>query len=229
MNRVVNIFSLFILVIFAMMMMVVVYDLSISNFHLKGMPYKREVFTGISVLILLLGLIRIQRRWQGMKDMKKYKSFAFVQPVSKKHLRFGVLFTVLETLFMLGGILFCTLFLRLEKTYVIPMMAVLAILAIESFIFIFIQLKGGNAFRVGFNDNIIAYFDREMHLFYYTGMQRVELHQNDLINFGYREELNLPFETAVLDIEHRQEFKEKLMDILQKKNVFIDDTFRTWK
>jgi hypothetical protein len=163
------------------------------------MPYQRQVFTGIALLVFLLGLIRIQRRWQGMRDMKRYKSFIFKAPLAKKHRNMGVLLTTLEAVFYLAGIGVCTIFLDLEPTYVYPMILVLAILSLESIIFIFTQLKAGPAFMIGFDNQVIAYFDREIHLFYYSGLQRVELYQKDLINLGYRDELNLGLETTALE------------------------------
>lgn len=229
MNRVVNIFTFVLLGLFCLTMMVVVLDLSISSWNLKGMPYQREIFTGIALLVFLLGLIRIQRRWQGMRDMKRYKSFVFKAPLAKKHRNMGVLLTTLEAVFYLAGIGVCTIFLDLEPTYVYPMMLVLAILSLESIVFIFTQLKAGSAFMIGFDDNVIAYFDREIHLFYYSGLQRVELYQKDLINLGYRDELNLGFETTVLEDNDRKAFRDSLIQKLESKDIYVEDSLRNWQ
>lgn len=229
MNRVVNIFSFFLLGVFCLTMMVVVLDLSISTWNLKGMPYQREVFTGIALLLFLLGLIRIQRRWQGMRDMKRYKSFVFKAPLAKKHRNMGVLLTTLEAVFYLAGIGVCAIFLRLEPTYVYPMILVLAILSLESILFIFVQLKAGPAFMIGFDDHVIAYFDREIHLFYYSGLQRVELYQKDLINLGYRDELNLGLETTALEEVDRKAFRDAFIQTLESKNIYVEDSLRNWQ
>lgn len=229
MNRVINIFSFALLGAFCLLMMVVVLDLSFSTWNLKGMPYQREIFTGIALLIFLLGLIRIQRRWQGMRDMKRYKSFTFKAPLAKKHRTMSVLLTILEAVFYIATIGVCTIFLELEPTYVYPMILVLVILSLESIIFVFVQIKAGPAFMVGFDNEVIAYFDREMHLFYYTGLQRVELYQKDLINLGYREELNLGVETTVLEDSDRKPFRDALIETLESKNIFVDDSLRNWQ
>lgn len=229
MNRVVNIFTFVLLGIFCLVMMVVVLDLSISSWNLKGMPYQREIFTGIALLIFILGLIRIQRRWQGMRDMKRYKSFVFKAPLAKKHRNLGVLLTSLEAIFYVAGIGVCTIFLELEPTYVYPMMLVLAILSLESVVFIITQIKAGPAFMIGFDDNVIAYFDREIHLFYYTGLQRVELYQKDLINLGYRDELNLGFETTTLEDSDRKAFRDAFIQKLESKNIYVEDSLRNWQ
>jgi hypothetical protein len=229
MNRVINIFTFLTLGIFCLMVMIVVYDLSMSNLHLKGMPYQREIFTGMAMLVLILGLIRMQRRWQGMRDMKRYSSFKFTAPVAKKHRMMGVIVTLIEVVFFTGGILVCSLFLDLEPTFVMPMILVLALLIFESLIFTFRLLKAGKSFVLGLNDDVIAYFDREMHLFYYTGLQKVELYQKDLINLGYRDDLNLSIETGVLSGSDRKTFRDTLIETLESKNVFVDDSLRNWQ
>lgn len=229
MNRVVNIFTFLILGVFCFMLMVVVYDLSVSNLHLKGMPYRQEIFTGFAVLVFLLGMIRVQRRWQGMKDMRNYSSFVFVAEIAKKHRMRGVALTLLECAFLLGALLFCFLFISLEPNFVIPMITVLSLLILESLIFAMRLRKGGKAFRIGLNDQVLACFDREMHLYYYTGLQRVELHQSDLINFGYRENLNLSLETSFLEKADRDNFRSALVSMMEQKNIYVNDSLRAWK
>jgi hypothetical protein len=229
MNRVINIFTFLVLIVFSLMVMIVVFDLSMSNLHLKGMPYKREIFTGMALLVFLLGLIRMQRRWQGMRDMKRYSSFKLVVPVDKKHRMLGFIVTLIEVFFFSAAILVCCLFITLEPLYVYPMILVLSILIAESLVFAFRQYKGGKAFVVGFDDNVMAYFDREMHLFYYTGLERVELYQKDLINLGYREELNLGFETTVISDTDRKAFRDAFVQTLETKNVHVDDSLRNWE
>ena len=229
MNRIINILSYLILAVFCAMILVVCWDLSISNLHLKGMPYKQPIFTGMALLVLLLGLVRIQRRWQGMRDMKKYSNFTFSTFISKSHRQQAVVITSLEVLFFFAAILFCRLFLVLNPEYVMPMILVLAFICVESVYFVFRLLKGGDSFRVGLNSEVVASFNREMYLYYYTGLQRVELHQKDLINFGYRDGLNLSFATESIAPADRKAFRDALIAVLETKNVYIDDSLRTWE
>jgi len=229
MNRIINIFTVLILGAFCSMVLIVVYDLSISNLHLKGMPYKEQIFIGMSLLILFLGLVRIQRRWQGMRDMKKFSNFSFSTFVSKSHRIQAIIITSLEVLFFTAAILFCRLFLELNPEYVLPMIAVLALIILESLFFVFRLAKGGNSFRVGFNNEVIGRFDREMSLYYFTGLLKVELYQKDLLNFGYRDDLNMSFPTDSIAPEDRKAFRDALIAILETKNVYIDDTLRTWE
>jgi len=228
MNRIINIFTFLILAVFCFMVLVLVYDLALSNLHLKGMPYKLQIFTGLALSVFFLGLIRVQRRWQGMRDMKKYSNFSYVTFVAKTHRYQAVLITSMEILFFVAVILFCRLFLNLNPEYVMPMILVLTFICLESGVFIYRLIKGGNSFRVGLNNDVIARFDREMSLYYYTGLQRVELHQKDLLNFGYRDGLNLSFPTESIALEDRKAFRDALIAVLETKNVYIDDSVRTW-
>ena len=122
MNRVVNIFTFIALIIFFLMVMTVVFDLSVSQFHLKGMKFKQEVFTGIAILVFLLGLIRVQRRYQGIKDMNRYSKFHFSVPVSAKHRNYGFVICLIEGVFLIAGAGACLLFINLEPAYVIPIL-----------------------------------------------------------------------------------------------------------
>lgn len=114
MNRIVNIATFIILAAYCFMVIVVVYDLSISNLHLKGMPYKSEIFTGMSLLVLLLALLRAKRRWQGIKDMSRYSRFIFSAPISKKLRTHRAVVTSIEILSWLAVIYVCTLVTQLE-------------------------------------------------------------------------------------------------------------------
>ena len=98
--------------------------------------------------------------------MKAFRSFKFSCEVSDKLMRRSVAFCSLEILFMLGAL---ALFLRLSYLnfdLVIVMVAVLVVLAMEAVVFLATLLKGGDAFRIGINSKVVAYFGREMHLFW---------------------------------------------------------------
>ncbi|MBK9190485.1 MAG: hypothetical protein IPM77_02720 [Crocinitomicaceae bacterium] len=130
---------------------------------------------------------------------------------------------------MIAGAGACLLFINLEPAYVIPMIVVLCLLALESFIFGFMLKKGGNAFRLGFDDSVIAAFDREMNLFYYEGLKKVDLHQNDLISFSYIDDLDLPLQTAIIDQKDRKAFRDALVAKLESKNIYVGDSLRNWQ
>jgi hypothetical protein len=229
MNRVINTFTFLALAIYCFLVFVIVSDLSFSTWNLKGLPYKFEIITTLTLIVLMLGLIRMHRRWQGTRDMKRYSNFVYVTDVDRGQLQQGILVTALEVLFFVAVIFFCLMYTELSPEYVRPMIAVLAFISLESVVFIVRLIAGGKAFRAGFNEDVIAYFDREMHLFYYTGLQRVELNQNDLINFQYRDGLNITFATDAIPKSERKAFRTALINVLETKNVYVDDTFRNWQ
>lgn len=229
MNKVVNVFSIVVLTIFTLMSMVIIFDLSISNFHLKGLPYQAEILSSLAVLFFLLGILRVRRRWQGFKDMKNFSQFAFVSKVSDVHIKRARIFTSLEVLFMLSAmVLFYRLYL-IEPDLMIVMLCVLGILAVETIVFLARIKRGAPSFRVGINSRVIAFFGREMYLYYYSGLRRVELHQKDLISFKYKDDLVLFFPANVLDQEDRIPFREELLKQLEQKNIYFDDALRNWK
>lgn len=229
MNRAVNIFSILILMLYFSMVSAVIYDFSMSSFTLQGMPYKVEIFSSISFLFLLLGLIRVKRRWQGIRDMNKYKRFVFSKQITKTAIKFASFFSMVEIIVLCLGLWFASSLYELNQNYVLPMILALCVLILESIIF-FIKIKSnGNGFRYGMDDKVVAFFLREMHLYYYTGLLRVELYQKDIINFMYRDDLNLTLPTNIIEKEDRIEFRDNLIKILEAKNVYIDDAFRKWE
>ena len=229
MNKVVNIFSFFLLAVFILMAMVVIMDLSISNLHLRAMPYKFEIFTAMAFLIFFVGVIRIRRHWQGIKDMKSFKQFNFSGKVAKTRMNRGAIHSGLEVAFMFATVYLFFRLSQIEFDYVITIIAVMSVLAVESLIFFILILKGGDYFKVGVNDNVIAYFDREMKLFYYEGLRRVELYQSDLITLTYKDNMTLFIPTSVISKEDIVPFRDEIIKQLDEKNIYFDDAFRNWE
>lgn len=233
MNKVINIFSGITMAVFCILVMAITYDLSISStVSLKDLAYKEEICGGFALVILLLGVLRMRRRWQGFRDMKKFNNFTHVFYISKSAKNLSLLFTLVETGFIAALLFFMYSITKLEPAYVVPMLIVLAILFIDNVIFLTRIQAGGNSFRIGINDKVVAYFNREMHLYYYTGLKRIEKHQ-DMINFQYKEDLNLFLPLDVIQQKDRVIFKEKLIETMNQleaktgKSIYMDDGFRT--
>ena len=229
MNQAINVFTFPLLLIYCVMMAVVSYDLSISTFSLRAMPYQPQIFTGFALVILLLGLIRIRRRWQGIRDMKKFSQFTFKAPLAKPSIQYAKLFTLVEAVFLGSVLIFSTTLLDLNMSHALPMIIVLSLLILEMFIFVFMAKEKAKPFHLGMNDRVIAYFNREMHLYFYTGLKKVELHSKDLINFVYKEGLSLTLPTDIINNEDRIAFRDALIEVLENKNVYIDDALRNWE
>lgn len=235
MNKVINIFSGLILAIFTIFAMLIVFDLSFSTATLKGMPYTFEICLGFTVIIFLMGFLRMKRKWQGAKDMKHFKGFHFVRQVAKPALNSALIYAYAEAVFIIIAIILFTIMARLEPNLMLPMVAVLAFILFEGIIFIARIMRGGISFRLGINKKAVAFFNREMNLYYYTGLKRIELHQ-DMINFQYKDDLNLLLPVQVIKPEDRAAFRDALIATLQEhtakikgKNIYIDDAFRNFE
>ena len=161
--------------------------------------------------------------------MKKYEKFIFTKKITKTAMNFASLFSIAEIVVFLLSLYYASELFVLEETLITPMIVVLMVLLLESVIFLIRIRTGGESFRYGMDEKVIAFFQREMHLYYFTGLLRVELYQSDLINFTYRDDLNLSMPTNIIEKEDRVEFRNNLIEILEKKNVYIDDAFRQWE
>jgi hypothetical protein len=215
--------------------MLIVFDLSFSSASLKGMPYTFEICFGFAVIIFLMGFLRIKRKWQGAADMKNFKGFHFVRQVSKPALNSSLIYAYAEGVFIIVAISLYLIMADLEPDLMLPMVVVLGFILIESIVFIARIMRGGISFRLGINKKAVAYFNREMNLFYYTGLKRIELHQ-DMINFQYRDDLNLLLPVQVIKPEDRAAFRDALIATLNEytektkgKNIYIDDAFRNFE
>ena len=229
MNKGVNIITFILLAVFSLMSVTVIFDLEISNIHLKGLKYQEYIFPGFAVLVFLVGLLRIKNRWQGWNDMRKFKTFEFSSSVSKTFKARAMSFTLLEGMFMAGAIMLYFRMSHLVSAIVTPMIIVLLILLAETLIYFVRIWAGGKGFRIGLSDKVIAHFGRETKLYFFEGLQRVQLHQSDLISFKYRDDLVLFLPTNVLADEDKEEFRDTLIQILERKNIYFDDRFRNWK
>jgi hypothetical protein len=232
MNKAVNTLSGIFFLLYGFLVMALGFDLSLSSgLSLTNMPWQKEIAYGFTLVIFLLGMLRIIRRWQGIKDMKKFDSFRYAQPISYRILGLSSLFTMAETVFMVGAIIFLSFLVGYVPTLVYPMIAVLFILALESASFALRITRKGKAFRIGISDTAVAYFDREMHILYFTSLIRVEMYQ-DMINFQYKDDLNLFLPLDVIRKEDLAEFRRTLMDSLteyglkKSKTIYFDDAFR---
>ena len=228
MNKSINIFSAIVVVIYCFFAMSVIYDLSFSSLSFKSVPYQEEICTALSFLLLILGILRAKRRWQGLKDMIRFKQFKFVIPVAKSRMNLGRIFTIVEIVFMGGFLYLLSRLAALSLDLTFPMIVVIGILMIESTLFLVRTLKAGNGFKIGIDKKLVAYFDREIYIFYFSGLRRVELHQ-DLINFQYKGELNLFLPLDAIEKNDLIPFRDNLIKTLEaesNKNIYIDNDFR---
>ena len=235
MNKAINLFSGIVLVLYCAFVMASVYDFSFSTASFKSVPYKLEITYGFTILVFLLGMLRIKRKWQGLKDMKNFKGFHFVRYVAKPALNLSLVYAIAEIVFMGLLLVFLSKIAKMEINYVLPMILVISFILLEAIVFALLIKKGGQSFRVGINKKAVAYFNREMHICYFTGLKRIELHQ-DMVNFQYIDDLNILVPLDLFKKEDVVPFKEALIQTIETevnakkgKNIYIDDGFRNLK
>ena len=116
MNKVVNVFSFVVLAIFTLLALTIIFDLSVSQFYFRKLPYQKEILYSLSVLFFLIGLIRVKRRWQGIKDMKTFSQFTFERKISRSYLNKAMIFSIIEIMFLLTAMaMFATIFIKLKQ------------------------------------------------------------------------------------------------------------------
>lgn len=228
MNKIINLFSLFIFSIFAFLAIGSIYDLGFSVYEVNDIPYIKPIAYGLAFLILLLGLIRIKRRLEGRKDIKNHQGFTFSVPISKTAINNTTLFIAIEVTFGIGIIAILLKIIELDiQTLILPLLIIVSALVIENIIYLIYMRRHPSIFKIGIGPKFIAYFDREMHLYYYKGLQRVEVYQN-MVNFRFKKDLNLFLSLDIIPNDQRKAFFETLENTLLNKNVFFDDSFHQY-
>lgn len=228
MNKVVNVVSVIATGIYLYFAFGIIYDFSISSLHLRSIAFQQEILWMLSILVGLLGVLRAIRRWQGIADMKKFKSFSYNFKLSKSGFHFALMHTLLEILFMVATLIIAYNFLMEEAHNAYPIIGVAAVLLLESLLFLARRSKRDVVFGIGINKEVIALFNREMKLYYYVGLQRVEIHY-DMIHFQYKGNLGMFLPTKMIPEKNRIEFRDKLIETLSTQNVYIDEDFRKWQ
>ncbi|MGV6860955.1 MAG: hypothetical protein ACWA41_04235 [Putridiphycobacter sp.] len=226
MNKVVNIFTLGFLFLFSFLVVGNYEDIGISVYEIDQIKFLKEISIGIIVVVALLGFIRIKRRWVGVKDIKAFNKFEYVSPLSKKAKTMVVMFGVMEIVFLS---FFVALFLKelpLDIDHLLlPMMGILLLLILEIIAFTLYSFNAKNVNIIGINKNLITYFDREIHIVFFDGLQRISIYQNRL-HFKYKLDLNIFVELDFVPKENLLTFKAELEKVLLAKGVFIDDSYR---
>lgn len=228
MNKIINLFSLALFAVFGFLAIGSIYDLGFSVYEVNDIPYIKQIVYGIALVILLLGVIRIKRRFEGKKDIKTYSNFKYSTPISKTGINSATLFLSIEIVFGIGIIL---ILLKIqewdEQKLILPLLIVIIILVVENLIYLFNLRRQQLNFKIGIGPQFLAYFDREMHLYYYKGLMRVEIYQ-DMINFKYKKDLNLFLSLDLIPSECKKEFFIALENAIENKNVFFADSYRQY-
>ena len=225
MNKIVNLFSLILFAVFGFLAIGSIYDL---GFSVNDIPYIKQIVYGIALVFLLLGAIRIKRRFEGRKDIKSYQNFLFSSPLSKAAINNATLFLSIEITFGIGIILILLKIQEWDEQYlVIPLLIVVFLLVIENIFYLFYLRSRQDKFKIGVGPQFVAYFDREMHLYYFKGLTRIEVYQ-DMVNFKYKKELNLFLNLDVIPDNQKIAFFKALEKAVDSNTVFFADSYRQY-
>ncbi len=224
MNRSVNI--LLLVVSFPAMFLL------IYNMYQSGIPfvnfetaeienqYLEYAYLAFAGLILLIAGRRAIHRWVGVGMLRKPERFYWSASIGverKKQIR---VFFIIEAIVALGFSAVC--FAIDSRSWSLQL--VYALIFAEQIVFILIA---NNWYRIGISDKALVVADREVNVLYFSGLRRVELHQQT-VYFEYIEELQLFFPANAIDKSDFKGFRNALEDKLNRDKVFFSEKFKNY-
>jgi len=225
MNKVINSMSLVFLILYAFFAFGSINDLNFSVYQLKEFPFLTEIIYGLTAVIFLLGALRIKRRWTGLIDIKSFTKFSYSTKLSKKAKILGTVFFSAELIFMMFFLFLAVDSQKLDDgTILLPMFGILIFFVLETIIFM-VKLNTSENIKIGVTSNLIAYFDREINIYYFGGLQQVAVYQNRL-HLKYRDELHMFVELDIIPEGELLNFKNAVYNVLKEKDIFFDESFR---
>ncbi len=196
----------------------VAFDIHFFNIPIAELPFKFEIFIGISTLLLLLIIRRSVSRWVGVTMTRKPERFLWSTPVSEERKKQVRLFLIIEALIAL----FCMITVLSLTTEAWPVAVVYGIMVLDQFAFLAIAQSW---FRVGITHKAVVVADREVRLLFFSGLRRVETHQQTLY-FEYIEDLQLFFPVNCIPEGKYGEFRAALEERVNRDRVFFSEGFK---
>ncbi len=194
------------------------FDLPVDFLHTTGnrLPYGKEIYLGLGLIILIIGLRRSIRRWMGVSMVKQQGKFAWNQAISTERKKRVFVYNGLEALVFVS-LVFAHLFLSSKAIFVV---IAYGFLAIDAIIFV---LMNQNSFRVGLSSKAILVADREVILIYLNGLRKVSVSQQT-IYFDYTNDLQLYFPLDCLEESQRSSFFNCLEAQIDRNKVLFQHT-----
>lgn len=218
MNRSINILLVFFSFPAFAFIICVAFDIHFFNIPLADLPFKFPIFIGIATLLLLLIIRRSVSRWVGVSMTRKPERFIWSTPVSGERKKSVRLFLVLEGLLALFAAI--AAYTLTEEAW--PVALVYAIMTLDQFIFLAVAQSW---FRVGVTHKAVVVADREVRLLFFSGLRRVETHQQTLY-FEYIEDLQLFFPVNCIPEGKYGEFRNALEERVNRDRVFFSEGFK---
>ncbi|MNJ86347.1 hypothetical protein D3C87_38410 [compost metagenome] len=218
MNRSINILLVFFSFPAFAFIICVAFDIHFFNIPLAELPFKFHIFIGVATLLLLLIIRRSVSRWVGVSMTRDPERFIWSTPVSEERKKSVRLFLVMEGMLALfAGI---AAYVLTKESW--PVALVYGIMALDQFAFLAIAQSW---FRVGVTHKAVVVADREVRLLFFSGLRRVETHQQTLY-FEYIEDLQLFFPVNCIPEGKYGEFRTVLEERINRDRVFFSEGFK---
>lgn len=221
MNRSINSLLLFFSFPAFAFIICIAFDIHFFNIPLAQLPYKFHIFVGFATVLLLLIIRRSTSRWVGVFMTRKPERFIWSTPISaerKKQVRLFLLLEAVIAFFATG-----TAWLLTTESW--PIAAVYAIMVLDQLVFLAVAQSW---FRVGITHKAVVVADREVRLLFFSGLRRIETHQQTLY-FEYIEELQLFFPINCIPEGKYGEFRTALEERVDRDRVFFSEGFKALK
>ncbi|MDR0801365.1 hypothetical protein [Fluviicola sp.] len=218
MNRSINILLLFFSFPAFAFIICIAFDIHFFNIPLAESPFKIHIFVGFAMLLLLLIIRRSTSRWVGVFMTRKPERFIWSTPVSAERKKQVRLFLLLETVIALFAA--ATALLLTEESW--PIAAVYGLMVLDQLLFLALTQSW---FRVGITHKAVVVADREVRLLFFSGLRRVETHQQTLY-FEYIEDLQLFFPVNCIPKGKYGEFRAAMEERVDRDRVFFSEGFK---
>ncbi len=220
MNRSVNIILLFFSFPALFFSIVVGFDLPLDFLNSTGalLPYRAIVFYVLAGILLTIIARRSVHRWVGVGMTRDPKRFDWCIDIGKERKKNAVLFLWMEAILALS-FLVAHYELTPESW---PLMAVYALMFVDQVLFILIAKSW---FRIGITKKALVVADREVSVLYFSGLRRVEVHQQT-VYFEYLEDLQLFFPANAIPDGEMNTFREVLEAHVNREKVYFSEKFK---
>lgn len=220
MNRAVNIFLLFFAFPALAFTIFVAFDVPFDFLRtsMGQYEYRDEIFLGFGLVFLVLIARRSASRWVGVNMTRKPSRFQWSVPVGEQRKKQVLLYLIIEML--VSGIFGSAVYILTPEAW--PISAAFALMFLDQLVFMLIAPRW---FRVGLANQALVIADRELRVLYYSGLRRVEKHQQT-IYFEYLEELQLFFPENCIPEGNYKDFREALELKVNRDRVFFSENFK---
>jgi hypothetical protein len=220
MNRFFNAVLLFFLFPTMALTIFVGFDLPVDFLKVSGsnIPYRKEAFLVLGLLLLLVNLRRSIRRWMGINLVNKRTRFSWNEEVSKERRIRVYVYNGLEALVMTA--VGTALFVVSPEAW-FPAVA-FWFGAFDNVIFTLVGLTGGK-YRAGITSKAVILADRDVQLVYFSGLRKVSIHQQT-IYFDYIKGLQMMIPVESIEPDQREAFFTVLESKVDRDKVFFSRT-----